>query len=520
MSSGALRQLFASFDVSTGAAVSKLQGLSSQVDGVKEGLVGIGGALLGAFSLHGVASFFEDMIELGSVVNDTSEKLGVSTDELQRFQFAAGLSGVNAEEAGRALGFLNKGIGEAIGGNKESAETFAKLGIAYRDGAGDVRELGDIIPEVADAFAQMGSDQERTAVAMKLFGKSGASLLPLLKQGSKELGRLNVQFTDLGLGLDEDFIKKADDAGDSIDIVKMGARALGSTIAAQFLPSITGAAKKISEWLATSRKLAKETNAVKIGMGALGVGAAVAAGKTLSSWNKVLGIFPKGASLFENLFKAGSLGITIGFLVFLGLAIEDIITMCKGGKSVIGDFLTEMFGAEYVTNLVNQLNTAWAQMQPSLDALKPLVADIAAAFVKFLPYAIAGVTDLVRFVVGAGTAVGALGKALADLWKGKKSAADIGDEFFQATNGLFGKNGLMNHSTLMDVIHGPATIPASAAGVYGPPPPPTNVAAQTTINVNGAGDPSAVAQRVAAAQEDALSRAVRNGAGAVARGPE
>jgi hypothetical protein len=519
MSSGALRQIFALFDVDTGAAVTKLQALTKSTTDVKEVLATLAGTAFAAFSLHGIASFIESQIELGSVINDTAEKLGLGTDELQRFQFAAGLSGVNAEEAGRALGFLNKNMGEALAGNKESVQQFAELGIAIKDGKGDVRELGDMIPEVADAFAKMGSDQERTATAMKLFGKSGASLLPLLKQGSGELSKLNEEFTELGLGIDDDFIKKADEAGDKIDTMKLGFRALKTRLAAEFLPTITEASKKLSQWIVWGQKLVRETHIVKEGMYALGGVAAVAAGKTFYSWSKVLGLFPKGGSLIGNLFKMGEIGLIIGALVLLGLAIEDIVVMCQGGESVIGSFLDEMLGVEYRKELVSELTRAWQDMQPALNDLKPLVHDIGKAFAAVLPYAIALVVDLIRFIAGTTTSVIALGKALAGLIRGD-STDKIADEFMKGTDGLFGPKGILSKSTTWDLINAPAQVPASAAGVpFGPPAAP-NMAVNTTIQVNGAGDPNVVAQRVAGLQRGAADKMASDAANALARGTE
>jgi hypothetical protein len=232
----ALRVLAAMFDIDTATATTKLKQLDTGLTTAKGSLTTLAAGVVGAFSLHAFKDFIEDQIELGSKINDTAEKLGVGTDELQKFQYAAGLSGVSAEGAGKALQLLNKNMGEAIGGNKEAVETFAKLKIELKDGQGNVRELGDTLPELADAFSEMGSDQERTAAAMKIFGRSGAELLPLLKKGGEELANLNREFEELGGGMQDDFIKLADEAGDEMDRLKFAMTGLKSRIAVADAP--------------------------------------------------------------------------------------------------------------------------------------------------------------------------------------------------------------------------------------------------------------------------------------------
>lgn len=515
MSSGALRQLFASFDVDTGAAVAKLGQLNSKIASTKDVLGSIAGVVLGAFSLHGIASFVESMIDLGSSINDMAERLGVGTDELQRFQYAAGLSGVNAEEAGRALGFLSKNVGEAIGGNKEAVAQFAQLGLELKGSNGEVRELGDLIPEVADRFANMGSSQERTAMAMKLFGKSGASLIPLLQEGGDGLAKLNAQFDELGLGLSADFVKAADDTGDSLDTMKLAFRGLKSQIALEFFPSLTAATEKCTQWIAMSRRFARETNAVKIGMGALGVGAAAAAGKVVYSWSKVLGLFPKDGNLIGNLFKVGQVGLIVGAFALLALGIEDIVTMCQGGESVIGDFLDQFGGVGEKQKLVDSLRQSWELMKPAIADLGPLLLQSAKSFAEALPYMIAGVADLFRVVASTVEATSTWGKLAKDVVTGADTSKTW-EEHEQNHAKIWGAG-----SAFVNAINAPARVPASAAGVYGPPAPP-NVQMngnKTIVNVNGAGDPADVAQRVSNAQQGANETMLADAAAALALGP-
>ena len=462
--SQALRTLLAIFDVDTGAAEAGLKNLDKQISGTKEALLGVAQAALAAFSAHEVVAFVTDMIELGSQLNDTSEKLGVSTDELQKFQYAAKLSGIGADEASNALRFLNKNIGEAITGNADASQTFAKLGVDLKDSGGNVRELGDVIPEVADAFAKMGSDQERTAQAMKIFGRSGAQLIPLLKGGSAELLKMNEQFVKLGLGIDKEFIKKADAAGDAIDTLKFGVRALKTRIAGELLPYVKQLAEKFSGWVAKAQEVARDTNIVKEGWAAMGIAGGVAAVKVATGWAKTFGILKKGGGIFENLLSLGKFGaIGLGLAGIAG-GVEDIVVMCQGGESVLGDFLDEFGEVGAKEELVDALTTAWEQMQPSLEDLLPLIPQIGVAFAQALPYAIGLVADLVKFTFAAALAIVALIKAAAGLGSLKSQDA-IGKDLNATAEQLFGKGGILEHSTTLAMANAPAKISADDPNV-------------------------------------------------------
>ena len=48
-------------------------------------------------------------------------------------------------------------------------------------------ELRRVMMQVADAFKKMPDGAEKAGLAMKLFGKSGADLIPLLNEGADGL---------------------------------------------------------------------------------------------------------------------------------------------------------------------------------------------------------------------------------------------------------------------------------------------------------------------------------------------
>lgn len=518
---GALRQIFALFDVDTGAAGTKLDKLHEKTSVIKEGLGALASTALGAFSLHGIEGFLSEMIDLGSELSDVSDRLGVSTDELQKFQFAAGQAGVSAEGSATALQFLNKNIGDALAGQKESVQAFADLGVQIKEQNGDVRELGSVLPDVADAFAQMGSDQERTTKAMQLFGRSGAAMIPFLKQGSSEVKELYKQFEELGLGIDEDFIKSSDEAGDQIDTLKLGFRALKTRIAVEVLPGIIDFVKKLQRYVKIAKDIARDTNIVKYVWQALGLAAVATGAKVFYSWSKVLGLFKGGKGLISGFFEMGALGLALAAFLIIALAIEDIVTFAKGGKSVLGDFFDSMGMVEEKRDLIASLNSMWGAMKVSIVAIGPAVAQLMTSFGVALPYIIGLVADLLKSLLTIGNIIFGVGEMLGHLvigdFKGLDKAfgegADRQASFWQDGSTFY------NIATAKNKAR-PSDVAPSAAGVDGSAGAP-NVSQNnsTVINVNGAKDPAEVGRQIVSFQRG-TQQDYNDAAANLARGPE
>lgn len=512
--SGALRILAAAFDVDSATAATKIKQLDTGLTKVRGTLSTVASSLVGAFSIGAFKHFIEGQIELGSRINDTAEKLGVTTDALQQFQFAAGLSGVGAEQAGTALQFLNKNLGAAIAGGAEQAKVFQQMGVDLDGVKNGSKSAADLLPQLAKKFEETGSDAERTNLAMSLFGKQGASLIPLLKKGSAELASLNEEFYALGGGIDENAIHMMDQAGDEVDKFKFALTGLKARIAVAVLPAVTNFAKHLQKIIVYAIKLTKETNIVKEGLAVLGVVGAAAGLKMAIGWGKFFGLMPKNAGLIRSMLGMGWIGLIIG----LALAFEDLWTGINGGESVIRKWLENANGVEATNQLFDQLKAISDQIGTSFQNMLPAVSQLLDMCAKIVlsPYFIATIEGVVRLLgsmvallVGAARAAG---NVLTGDFKGAGKAVD------EAGDAVFGPKGFMGPEAFKP--YAPAA-PRVAPAVYDPSSDPsspyfygrqgqaTQVTANTrnTFNINGAQDPRAIAREVAKLQEQELQQA-------------
>jgi hypothetical protein len=357
--SGALREVLALFSIQVDD--KQLAAADKKVEGFIGTLAKLGPIIADAFAIGVVKNFFDAQIDGAAHLEDLSEKLGISTDALTHFQYAARMVGVDADGAAMTLGFLNKTVGQSLEGNKAAAEAFTKLGVHVKDTHGKVKPLDDILADTADGLAKLGSQQERAGYAVKLFGRSGQVLLPILSQGSAKIKELYGEADSLGIILGGDFYKNAKLARNEIAKFSMVTDALKARILNAALPAITS----MFEWFVKISRPVMEavsnSNALQHALELL----AVVAGIKLLGSLKTLFTFLGG---FKNL------GIVAAITV-LYVAFDDVKTMLEGGNSALGVFLDKLGGLGTHERVVKAIRDAWGEWSGKIGDVIKGIAD-------------------------------------------------------------------------------------------------------------------------------------------------
>mgnify|MGYP000036999473 FL=1 len=217
---------------------------------VSQGFLAMAGAA-GAF----VAKSISDLVEVTGQLNDLSQAVGVNTDALQELAYAASLSGADFETVVGAMRKLNVHLTQAAEGNAELAQSFAAVGARIRNSDGSLRSADEVIGDIAERFKTLPDGAEKTALAIQVFGKSGASLIPTLNGGRDALGELRTEARDLGIVLDKQTIEAGDNLGDSVDRVKAAVRGLSYAIAGPLISEMNAIATSVVEWVKANRTL-------------------------------------------------------------------------------------------------------------------------------------------------------------------------------------------------------------------------------------------------------------------------
>lgn len=256
----------------TKKATKKLKAFAANVKGIMakvgkammvvKGVMLAVGAATGAF-LVGIASNIDR-------VTKASEQLGLTTNELNRLEHAANLSGVKIEDLGMAVRLLSKNMQDmASGAASPAVKTFEALGIKVKDAEGNLRSNMSVMNELADKFRRMEDGAGKTALAMNLFGESGAKLIPLLNAGSEGIKTMGDEAERLGLTFSSKASKEAVRFQDNVAKLKASFTGFLNLLGERLFPIFSSVAEAMNDQGKRSASLQLTIDALTLAFKAL-----------------------------------------------------------------------------------------------------------------------------------------------------------------------------------------------------------------------------------------------------------
>ena len=353
------------------------------IQNVKQQFAGLVGLVAGGLIAHGFKNMVLGAVEAADAVEKTSVKLGISTDALQELQHAANLSGVDAGSLAGSLGFLARNSAEAARGTLQAQEGFTALGIGVTDAHGKVLPTEDLLMRVAGAMEGVKEPAERVRIAMKLFGRDGMSIIPMLDKGAAGLQAMRQDARDLGGGFDPEFIAQAVEIDDNIKRLEYSFSGLKNMIVAEVLPAVSWLVKAMIAGWRSIREWLKGTNVVKTVLIALTAASAAAAfiltskllvalaGVARASVTAALGFGQAGAAAFLMQLKAMLMGAAflalIGLLVLIG---DEILTALHGGDTLLGRLEKKL--SDLYAQFMDMDLSDWPLLKPIRELLQML----------------------------------------------------------------------------------------------------------------------------------------------------
>ena len=210
-------------------AFGKLGALSKSIGG---GL----GALVPAATIAGLGALGKRAIDAADNLNDLSKRTGVGVESLSKFGAAAADSGTSVDEVAKAMQKLARGVVDPA---SQTSKALQSIGVSATDANGKVRSLDQIMLSMSDVFAKMPDGAQKTALAMEIFGKAGANLIPMLNEGSAALSKYAATVTP-------EMAEAADKFNDSINAVAISLAGPFNEAVTALLPSITAFAEIIA----------------------------------------------------------------------------------------------------------------------------------------------------------------------------------------------------------------------------------------------------------------------------------
>lgn len=239
----ATQAAFASVSRGFDGLEAKAVAAKNSAQGVAGNITGIVTALGGAFAL----AQGKNLIDMLDGLDDMAEKTGISVEKLSELRYAGEAAGTPMEALGAGFSRLTKLQAEAAGGSKDAAAAFKALGVAYKNSDGTLRDTDELLGDLADRFASYEDGPAKAALAQKIFGKSGAEMIPILNLGRQGIADLKTEAQQLGAIFGGDLAKEAANFNDNLKKLELGAQAAAVTVGGPLLKSLNSLLTQVLE---------------------------------------------------------------------------------------------------------------------------------------------------------------------------------------------------------------------------------------------------------------------------------
>lgn len=338
----------------------------------------------------------------GDEAGKAAARVGIGAEAYQELGFAAQQTGAQIGDVELALRNQARTSDEAAQGMGEAAKSYRRLGLE----ASDVSKLQDdqlaLLGALADGFKGLATDQERTALAQDVFGRSGTKLVPLLKLGAEGIAQYRKEAQELGFVLDKDVVKASEDFTDRMNEARLVVVGLRNQIGKQLIPVMTEMLAGFRDWVRENRLVINQRidrTMDRIRKAVALVRFAIQRADTvvrerMGGWGNIIDqiekvgkftAFTGGLAAVIKLLQAASfamaglsaagapvvlvIGAAVVAFIAAALALDDLATFARGGESAIGAFLEAMDPALAV-ELRAQLNALAIEVQAIGDLFR------------------------------------------------------------------------------------------------------------------------------------------------------
>lgn len=222
-------------------ALDKTSGALRNIGGalrtVTKPLLNLRTALIGLLGAGGMGLLISQSLKATDALAKTSARIGTTTDQLSKLQFAGSLAGVETNTLNMALQRFVRRTAEATQGTGEAVRAFQQLKIDAKD----LQELplAERMKVLAGAFSELKTEEEKLAVAFKLFDSEGTAVINMLRQSGDEMESVFQEAQKLGIVMSQDAAKGVEDANDAFTRLRAIGQGLTNQFTAALAPALT-----------------------------------------------------------------------------------------------------------------------------------------------------------------------------------------------------------------------------------------------------------------------------------------
>lgn len=381
------------------AVGQKLQEAGGKLSALGQKLTPISGAAAGLVT--GLAGLGYKAVTAADDLNTLSKQTGLSTDSLQKMQYASDRVDVSVDTIASSVTKLKKNMSGA-------PDAFANLGVAVTDANGNMRDAESVFYDTLQALSQIQNETERDQRAYEIFGKSADELAGIIDDGGAALRAYGKEAEDLGLIMSGETLDAINETNDAIDKSKAqlsaAALRLGATVAQGLAPvveKLAAGVEKVTQWL---QKLTPEQTNMIMTVGAVVAAVApllIIGGKIIAGIGTLLTLAPALGAAFAAL--AGPVGIGIAIfsgLLAIGIAIWKNWDEIKAKALEIWGNMVEGWNnfKEQLSNSIHEFGESAKQsFQQTWDNIKNTVSNTWESIKNFVSSGVEKIKSLVNF---------------------------------------------------------------------------------------------------------------------------
>ena len=203
--------------------------------------------------------FIKGAIDSADAFGKMSDQTGIAANKLQAYVNAGKLAGVEQATIDKGLRRLAQSMREADQGIATYSDSYKALGISVRDVDGNLKKSETVLGEIADRFADMPDGATKAALAMEIFGRSGASLINLLNGGKTALEEFNYETS-------ENFAENAEFFNDQIAVLTIRFDGFRKQLADQLLPTLNNLLTMFSNIFSSEQDFTTFFTTIEVGL--------------------------------------------------------------------------------------------------------------------------------------------------------------------------------------------------------------------------------------------------------------
>ena len=239
---------------------NSMQGVQGKVKNLKMAVGGLTAAfkaLAVILAAGAFTKFVKGAIDQADAFGKLSSQTGIAADTLQSYVNAGKLAGVEQVTIDKALRRLAQSMREADQGINTYQDSFNALGISVRDAQGNFKSSEQVLNEISDRFRDMPDGATKAALAMELFSRQGAGLIPLLNSGSEAMNKWNYATS-------EGFAQNAEYFNDQLTMMRIGFDGFRKQLADALLPALNAIVEVFRELFSADNDYTALFNGIEI----------------------------------------------------------------------------------------------------------------------------------------------------------------------------------------------------------------------------------------------------------------